>query len=537
LNKTLQNLLAGNIVPVVIVGLAVVFYILTIRPGHNWGGDFALYIQHAINIVTGAPYADSGYVLNPADLYLSPHAYPPVFPLFLAPVYQFFCIDIHAMKIAGIMVFAVFLLLFAKYARNRLQSPLLYALLLAALAFSPSFWESKDRILPDYLFILLFYATVMIVDRLSVTKQPFVKQLPTIFLAALFVCLVYGTRSLGLLIVPALLFHDVVRFRRISGATVIIAILFAFYYFAQNAALEIDKSYFEGLVKIYPEMTDAAPGVNVETVDTGWLGLIKDNISILDDRIPGKLHSYARILGEYWYIGERHFVGFIVLYLMTAIAIAGFISKISRSPSFGDYVVLTYAVVLLVVPFQQDRYILPLIPLYLLYIFHGLELVYSYGVRKGGGMIAALSRTFPVMVCLVMIAAYTSSYAYSQSGNKIARGVASAESGELFEYIRENTPEQSLLVFHKPRPLALFTGRRAMGNHWQPDLDKLWHELNAMGATHIVLASYIDPAKHPTYFLRPMSERYSGNMELAFRNRHYIVYAIKGAPADQGGAH
>lgn len=532
MNKTLQNLFAGNILPVVIVGLAVVFYILTIRPGHNWGGDFALYIQHAINIATGAPYANSGFVLNPKDLFLSPHAYPPVFPIFLAPVYHFFGIDIHVMKVAGIVVFAVFLLLFSKYARNRIESPLLYVLLLAALAFSPSFWESKDRILPDYLFILLFYATIMIVDRLSVTKQPFVKQLPTILLAALFVCLVYGTRSLGLLVVPALLFHDVVRFRRISGATAIIAVLFAIYYFAQNAALEIDKSYFEGLVKIYPEMVDAAPGGDVETVDQGWLGLIKDNISILAERIPRKLHSYARILGEYWYIGGNFFVGLILLNLMTAIAIAGFIAKITRAPSFGDYVVLTYATVLLVVPFQQDRYILPLIPLYLLYIFHGLELVYSYGVKRNAGMVAGLSRIFPAMVCLIMVAAYISSYAYSQTVNNIARGVESTESQELFEYLRENTPEESLFVFHKPRPLALFTGRRATGNHWEPDLDKFWRELNDMGVTHIVLVRYFDPVKHPTYFLRPMSERYSGDLELVFKNRHYIVYAIRKAAAD-----
>ncbi len=32
---------------IVIVGL---FHILTIRPGHNWGGDFALYIHSAKNI-------------------------------------------------------------------------------------------------------------------------------------------------------------------------------------------------------------------------------------------------------------------------------------------------------------------------------------------------------------------------------------------------------------------------------------------------------------------------------------------------------
>ena len=403
---SLNKNLAWNAAGYGIILVAVLFFIFTIRPGHDWGGDFGLYIQHAINIATGAPYADSGFVLNPKNLFLSPHAYPPVFPVFLAPVYHFFGIDIHAMKVAGIIVFALFLLLFSRYARNRLESPLLYVLLVAALAFSPSFWESKDRILPDYLFILLFYATIMIVDRLSAVKQPFVKQLPTVLLAALLVCLVYGTRSLGLLIVPALLFHDFVRFRRISRATAVIAVLFVIYYFAQNAALQIDKSYFEALVQVDPVMEgavpdDVGPSVDADTAGQDWLGLLKENLSILEKRIPYKLEVYARILSKYWYIGRNDHIGAILFFIMTAIALYGFVAKISRSPSFGDYLVLSYVMVLVVVPFEQDRYILPLIPLYLLYIFHGMELVYGYGVKAGAGMVAAVSYTHLTLPTIV----------------------------------------------------------------------------------------------------------------------------------------
>jgi hypothetical protein len=73
----------------------------------------------------------------------------------------------------------------------------------------------------------------------------------------------------------------------------------------------------------------------------------------------------------------------------------------------------------------------------------------------------------------------------------IRRGVESNESIELFEYIRQQIAEDSLLEFHKPRPLALFTGRLAMKYHWDPDTDALWHVLARMGATHIILPKYI----------------------------------------------
>ena len=83
-----------------------------------------------------------------------------------------------------------------------------------------------------------------------------------------------------------------------------------------------------------------------------------------------------------------------------------------------------------------------------------------------------------------------------------------------------------MLVFHKPRPLALFTGRHAVKYHWEPDLDKLWRELSEMGATHIVLPKYIDPAMHREYYFPGIIERYRQNLELLFENPSYAVYRI-----------
>ena len=50
------------------------FYFLTIRDGHNWGGDFSMYIHHAKNIVDGTKYQDTGYIYNPSYPSLSPKA-------------------------------------------------------------------------------------------------------------------------------------------------------------------------------------------------------------------------------------------------------------------------------------------------------------------------------------------------------------------------------------------------------------------------------------------------------------------------------
>ncbi len=47
-------------------------HLLTLRPGHEWGDDFSLYVAHACNLVAGRPYADTGYIYNPYFPSLSP---------------------------------------------------------------------------------------------------------------------------------------------------------------------------------------------------------------------------------------------------------------------------------------------------------------------------------------------------------------------------------------------------------------------------------------------------------------------------------
>ena len=58
-----------------------VFYLSTIREGHDWGDDFSQYILHAANLASGAPYAPTRYLYNPDNPVTGPQQYPPGFPL------------------------------------------------------------------------------------------------------------------------------------------------------------------------------------------------------------------------------------------------------------------------------------------------------------------------------------------------------------------------------------------------------------------------------------------------------------------------
>lgn len=537
-NQPLNHPLTKDIVVYSVICIAVVFFILTIRHGHNWGGDFALYISHAINISEGHPYSETDFVYNPRDPYLSPRSYPPVYPLLLAPVYRLFGLDLYAMKIAGILTFAVFLLLFYRYARNRLDSPVAQVLVVTAVAFSPWFWEAKDQILPDYTFLLLLYGSIILLDKLSSADRGGRMQFLVMVCAGLTVCLAYGTRSLGLLIIPALVFHDVIRRRMISRTTLAITVLFALYYFAQNGLLQIDQSYYDGLKVVESNEQGTVidlreTGSGDEFSGQGLFAVITSNLKILHNRIPENLYIYGQKMSEYWYIGDSNIPRKVLLPMMSFLAVAGFLVLIINKPSFGDYLVVTYVVVLLVVPFVQQRYLLPLVPLFLIYIFQGTEKIRQFASNRCHGLRCGLIHLFPLAVTAIIAASYASSYSLS-SASAIEQGVKSNESIELFNFIRENTTEDSLLVFHKPRPLALFTGRRATKYHWELDMDKLWLEIADMGATHIILPKYIDPAAHQEYFFPAIVERYRQNLDILFENRDYIVYHIDDVPDDDG---
>src|SRR5215472_14514569 len=81
------------------------FQIASIRQGHGWGDDFAMYIQQAKNFAAGLPFGESGYIYNPHYPQLGPRAYPPLYPLLLAPIYRQFGLSLEAMKVEAIICF------------------------------------------------------------------------------------------------------------------------------------------------------------------------------------------------------------------------------------------------------------------------------------------------------------------------------------------------------------------------------------------------------------------------------------------------
>jgi len=73
-----------------------------IHDGHEWGGDFALYIEQVQAINEGSVgelYAANKYAMDNSDYEVGPYLYPFGFPLLLWPVLKVIGIHFIALKI------------------------------------------------------------------------------------------------------------------------------------------------------------------------------------------------------------------------------------------------------------------------------------------------------------------------------------------------------------------------------------------------------------------------------------------------------
>jgi hypothetical protein len=69
----------------------------------------------------------------------------------------------------------------------------------------------------------------------------------------------------------------------------------------------------------------------------------------------------------------------------------------------------------------------------------------------------------------------------------VVEGPQEKESVEAFAFIKSNTPENALIVFRKPRALALYTGRNCWANEQTEDFTYLENRFDAVGARYILV--------------------------------------------------
>lgn len=478
---------SDNIKKVIILSLILaigIFYIFSIRDGHDWDGDFAMYVHHAKNIVEHAAYKDTGYIYNPFFAYCGPETYPPVFPLILSPIYKWYDLDLTAMKVEIILIFLMFLWVFFLIFEK--EFPFQYvAAMITIIGLNPYFWNFKNSVLSELPFIFFFYLGLLLIYKMP---QEYKSKALRIFypvLTGFCIYLSYGTRSIGILLL-GLLFYDTIRFKKPIIVAAIATCVFAFFAALQAFFLHSDTSYLKEFA-ISPGRTALS-----------------------------NLYWYVRGLPIFWDNGYSKPLRYTLFLAISMFSITGYVSRIRSKATIFEVFTLVYALLVILWPgYSGTRYLIPLVPLYIFYAFAGFK---KFGLLEG----RENRKKWGYILLAAIFISYVGKYARIDYG-PLDYGVDKKETVELFDYIRESTRDEDVFVFQKPRILALYTGRKASSYYFPEDSEELWDYMHKIGAGYIITAKPLDE-NHA--YLSSFITRYKTRLQELYHNPDFTIYKI-----------
>ena len=471
--------------------LVAIFFFLTIRFGEEWGDDFAMYIHHAENIATGRPYAATGYIYNPHEPDYGPLTYPPIYPLFLAPVIRVFGLNLTAMKAEQIVFFLIAFVLIYIYFRRELPFPHLLVFL-AIIAFNPFFWGFKDAVGSDFLFLVFFFSTAILIERSprAESSWPGWALLTGI---CLYACI--GTRTIGLMLLPGFVAWELLRWRKITG-------FLAVSFLVCLAGLLIQREL-------------------VSTGETSYADQFHPTIKA----VLANIDEYKAALVGLWPRSAGKPLSWLLFCLVSLLAAVELFSRLRRRQwTVMEPLLFFYLVIVLLWPANQGiRFLLPAIPLYLCYALLGIATITrSQSLLMRRGIFAGL---------LFLIAAnYIGDYRQENFGT-IRQTIGLSSFNDLCQYIGMNSSPTDVFVFNRARALSLFTNRPAavyfLSGHLN-ETQEQWRWFQQIHARYIVVSDLFENDRE---FFKPSLQPFQADLLPVYRNPDFILYRIEPASA------
>jgi hypothetical protein len=434
------------------------FYFATIRDGHAWGDDFALYIQHAKNIVQHVPYSQTNYIFNPHIPDAGPRTFPPGYPLLLSIVYWHFGMNFTAMKAENIVLFILFLVVLFLLLRPELPGSYVNATI-AIIGFNPYLWNFKDAVVSDIAFVLFAYIALFLIQR---TYRSYSGKVPwmTVVGTAAMIYAAYATRSVGLVFIPMLFLYELLRYKRVPRIAISVTVLFLVGWFLQAKLLHNDSDY-----------------------------LLQVNLAP-KSIIHRSLDCFIAI--QRWFFWKptlNQGIRTVIFVGLWGLAIFGYVTRVRREITSYELFPFLYSGVVTLFPAlgAEPRYMLPVVPLFFLFVFSGVEALPKISSLD--------TRKYAFIVLLVGTAGIYASI-YSTMKLDSIRDAIDKNGYELFDYVRTNTEPTAVFVFRKPRALGLFGERRTSMYHPYHDENDLWKYFTTIHADYLVEGPIDEPYWH-----------------------------------------
>jgi dolichyl-phosphate-mannose-protein mannosyltransferase len=477
-----NNLLLGIVILSLILGSS------TLTRGHEWGDDFASYVMQAKSILNGKTQEfveHNAFTIFESSSQIGPVAYPWGYPLILTPMYAIKGNSPLALKLPGLSFFAGFLICLYLLASNRLTRT--ESLLLVSLfAFNPMLMDFLDQILSDIPF--LFFSTLALILMTNGNKRG----IPDYILLGGVIACAFFIRTTGVILLASFL------------------AIKAFKVWSNRTNREDTKKILWGMF-ILCATFGLLWAVYALLFPGGGESYFAQYQAFQIETIPGFISGYFHLFSLFFGEGTIWKYLYYILFIFFLVGI-----WIRRK---GEQVFLIFfslwMILLITWPYWQGpRFLFPLLPIFMYFTFQGMKtsihkLPEKYH-RIGQGIFYGF---WLLIIGIFLFNSATRAYNNVQNGRNI-NGPFDPVSMEVYSYIKEKTPSDSILIFFKPRALRLMTDHDTlMINQCEGMLKGDYIVLSKkVGENNQVPPERIDSCGLP--------------LDNVFENRRFIIYEI-----------
>lgn len=461
---------------------------------HDWGDDFAQYIHQAGNIVMGIQQSETGFVFSEQN-YIGPQAYPVGFPLMLAPVYAFAGNDMFAFTAFISLIYIILGLLMVVF-YQRFFSWATALMLALIFLYNPQTIIFKREVMSDIPFAALLVLNFILYGKLETGK---IKQL--LILAAVTGCMLI-VRPAGIVFLVAVAMEQLVETIRKKMAfnnfliftVIFIGLPIALYFLVNSVVFRIPSG---GSIRDYLNFYYSG---NI-------FGLVPENFT-----------HHLQVI-RYLYEPESGiFKGVSVLSgsIVLTLALIGFVQRITSRVSAIEWFFVLYLMMLLVFPNNDSafRMMVPVGFVLLFYAACGFRLVNLFPNVK-----MAKKAIFAGLLMLLMFVPAIVNIV--RTGDHLLEGPQKASAIETFDFIRKNVPPDAMVVFAKPRALALYSGVQSIGDPFATDPTLIHNQIVKSDAQYILIHHQLS-GKAMKRYVRIMQNR----LTKLWENKQFVFYRI-----------
>jgi hypothetical protein len=410
---------------VLILLLSALLSLSMLTRGHLWGDDFASYLMQAKSLLNGTPrefVAHNTFTIEHSSYPPGPIAYPWGFPILLAPVLAIFGMKLLALKGLNTILFLLFLGVFHRLAKTRLV-PRWSLFLTAILAFNPALLQAHDQILADIPFLFFSTLALLLVEMKS--KRT--------WLIGLVIFAAFSLRTNGLLLLAPLAVAQIQQFRSWTEA----------------------KKNWRQL---------ATPYVVFGLLAVLWSVLLPGGQESYFSHFS--MFTFERWLSNAWFylrlpadLFKEVWLGPAFFWLLAILFFVGVIFNFKKNLPLLAYLVVSLGLFITWPETQGLRFIYPLAPIWVLIAAEGWKAAaeklpaQKMSVARWIGLGAA-----GLLIVFSVTASAQIGITNLRNGRDI-NGPFDVYSQQMFEFIREQTPSDSVVIFFRPRAMRLLSGR------------------------------------------------------------------------------